>query len=320
MKRIAYIGLSYPLLYDYKNKDRLTGNDLSDAPNPIIESPLGLMILYDELWFLCESLCPYNMRNLSYVKFVDKMFKDFYFEGGELFVKDNYDSKYSKRLDYDSILRRMNLVGIRYLDNHTHGLKLGNIKVSGSSKMENLLFDIYVFNALKERVSDQIEFVSNSHYTLSESYDFGKDIQMIEKIIIPSISNYLGFDGPYHECMEELRENKYLANFRKWITQNHNNIQKAEINEMSKDVNTAIEQAKNSALKKYLDDNDKYNFFTSTAQTLLTTAVGIPSAGISIISAISNIVIKGGKTCNVKNDRWQGFVVDAQITAKNNNL
>ena len=49
-RRIAYIGLSYPLLYDYKNQAEMTENDVTDSPNPIIESPLGLMILYDELF------------------------------------------------------------------------------------------------------------------------------------------------------------------------------------------------------------------------------------------------------------------------------
>lgn len=321
MKRIAYIGLSYPLLYDYENRFELTQNDLEDDPNPIIESPLGLMILYDELWFLCESICPYNMRKLPYVKFVDRMFKDFYFEGAKIFMdSDIIEVDYNKEMDYDTILKRMNLVGKKGFDTHTHVLKLGNIEMYANSNVSNLNFDIYVFNALKEMTSESIEFVSNSKYRLNEGYDFGKDTEAIEKIIIPSIPNYLGVNGPYHKCMEELRENKYLADFRKWIIQNHNNIQKSEINEISKDINNSIEQAKNSVFKKYLDDNDKYSFFTSTAQTLFTTAVGIPSVGISIISAISNIALKAGKICNVKNDRWQGFVVDAQNIANNNNL
>ena len=43
VKRIAFLGLSGPIAYDYKNK--------LDAvyPNPILEAPLGLMVLYDEL-------------------------------------------------------------------------------------------------------------------------------------------------------------------------------------------------------------------------------------------------------------------------------
>ena len=51
-----------------------------DSPNPIIESPLGLMIFYDEILFLCRSICPENMRNLPYVKFVDELYTDFCFE------------------------------------------------------------------------------------------------------------------------------------------------------------------------------------------------------------------------------------------------
>ena len=50
-KRTAYIGISYPLLYDYEHQANKGPNDLSDSPNPIIESPLGLMIFYDEILF-----------------------------------------------------------------------------------------------------------------------------------------------------------------------------------------------------------------------------------------------------------------------------
>ena len=55
-KRTAYIGISYPLLYDYKHQAGRSSNDMRDSPNPIIESPLGLMIFYDEIIFLCRSV------------------------------------------------------------------------------------------------------------------------------------------------------------------------------------------------------------------------------------------------------------------------
>ena len=75
-KRTAYIGLSYPLLYDYNHQADKSPNDLYSSPNPIIESPLGLMILFDEILFLCRSVCPNNMRQLPYVKFVDELYPD----------------------------------------------------------------------------------------------------------------------------------------------------------------------------------------------------------------------------------------------------
>lgn len=145
-KRIAYIGLSYPLFYDYRNQAPLSENDTWDSPNPIIESPLGLMILYDELWFLCESLCPSNMRGLSYIKYVDKIYPDLYYEGADLF-RQKADLKLNYRgLSYEDTLNRMNLnKDFGSLDNHSHGIKIGDIIKSGNADENNLKFDIYIF-------------------------------------------------------------------------------------------------------------------------------------------------------------------------------
>lgn len=70
--RIAVIGLSTPLCYDYKNPIKNPSGDIYDTPNPILESPFGLLLLYDEVWFLNRNLCPQNMWNLPYVKFMDE--------------------------------------------------------------------------------------------------------------------------------------------------------------------------------------------------------------------------------------------------------
>lgn len=66
-KRIGYIGLSSPIAFDYSNQASRTSNDTTtySSPNPIYMGGLGMLLLYDELWFLCESLCPENMRNQS---------------------------------------------------------------------------------------------------------------------------------------------------------------------------------------------------------------------------------------------------------------
>ena len=65
-KRVAYIGLSYPIMYD---DDRIWaawrgGPPL--PPHPILDNPFGLMVLYDELWFLTEEICPINMKTSVY--------------------------------------------------------------------------------------------------------------------------------------------------------------------------------------------------------------------------------------------------------------
>ena len=109
-KRIAYIGISYPLLYDYWHPADKSSNDLIDSPNPIIESPLGLMIFYDEIVFLCRSVCPNNMRNLPYVKFVDELYSNFSFEDIEKCVKENNDIIInSTELSYTDIKNSLNI-------------------------------------------------------------------------------------------------------------------------------------------------------------------------------------------------------------------
>ena len=46
----AFVGLSSNLAFNEDVTDK--GN-----PNPILESPIGLCLFYDEIWFLDESLC-----------------------------------------------------------------------------------------------------------------------------------------------------------------------------------------------------------------------------------------------------------------------
>jgi len=54
MKRTAYIGLSSPTAYLY-DSDNIYFKDEWDW-NPIVESPTGLITLFDELWFLTRFL------------------------------------------------------------------------------------------------------------------------------------------------------------------------------------------------------------------------------------------------------------------------
>lgn len=215
-KRIAYIGLSYPLLYDYKHQADKTPNDLSDSPNPIIESPLGLMVLYDEILFLCRSICPNNMRNLPYIKFVDELYPDFDFEGIEKFTGENNTSfKITKGFFYNDITKLLNVEGWG-ADNHTHSLQIGSINRSAVPNEDCFLFDLNIWIALQNLYESDIEFVTNSRFSIPES-NSGITTELTDRLIISNIPNYISFDGPYHECIEELRENMHLSDFRRWV-------------------------------------------------------------------------------------------------------
>lgn len=314
-KRIAYIGLSYPLLYDYGHKADRSQNDLSDSPNPIIESPLGLLILYDEILFLCRSICPNNMRNLPYVKFVDELFPDFYFKGILKCANEIKDSiALNTNLSYDNIVKAMNIEGW-LVDGHTHSLKIGDIKISASSNERQFLFDLYVFQALQEQYNEDIELIANSRFEL-EPFNGGAEAELIDRIIIPEIPNYLGPDGPYHECMEELRENEYIKDFRRWIIEKHSNLQRAEIQEMCISVERNIEEVKQKTFRKYLSDNNCFAFFKSTGSTIIKTTAGLLYSPISIVDAFAGCITKGKDGLDAKSIRWQGFIIDSRNIMK----
>ncbi len=310
-KRIAYIGISYPLLYDYQHLAPKTINDISDSPNPIIESPLGLMILYDELVFLCQSLCPNNMRNLPYVKFVDKMFPDFDFRGILDFIKKAPDTiRIIPEIDFNTIVSSMNLKNW-ILDTHTHSLQIGNIELSARSDEYLFLFDMYIFQALQELYCIDIELIANSRFRIGMIRS-NTDAELVEKIIIPNIPNYLSADGPYHECMEELRYNKYIKDFRSWIIEQHTSLQHTEINEMSNAVNRNIEEVQKATFRKHLDSHSGFSFFKSTGSTIIKTGLGMLNPWISIADAFYGITCNGKETLNAKSVRWQGFVLDSR--------
>ena len=311
-KRTAYIGIAYPLLYDYRHQAKKSFNDMWDSPNPIIESPLGLMIFYDEILFLCRSICPENMRNLPYVKFVDELYTDFCFENIKKSVEENEDTIINSRdLSYDVVKNALN-IHWDGVDTHTHSLKIGDIKIGAqSNNKETFLFDLYVFQALQELYDPNIELVTNSQYAI-QSLNNGVKTEFIDKIIIPGVPNYIGYSGPYHECMEELRENKYLKDFRRWIIEEHGNIQRSEITEMCEAVEKNIEEVKMNVFKQYLENNSGFLFFKSTAITTLKTVAGLVCSPVSVIDAFAGTIVEGKKALNAKSVRWQGFVVDSR--------
>lgn len=190
-------------------------------------------------------------------------------------------------------------------------MKIGDIKIGAQSNKETFLFDLYVFQALQELYDPNIELVTNSQYAI-QSLNNGVKTEFIDKIIIPGVPNYIGYSGPYHECMEELRENKYLKDFRRWIIEEHGNIQRSEITEMCEAVEKNIEEVKMNVFKQYLENNSGFLFFKSTAITTLKTVAGLVCSPVSVIDAFAGTIVEGKKALNAKSARWQGFVVDSR--------
>ncbi|MGW3627117.1 hypothetical protein [Streptomyces sp. NPDC000880] len=67
-KRRAFLGRFAPAYYDLANRHQVQGRD---EPNAVLENAVGLMLCYDELWFLRRQDCPAGMQELDFVHFVE---------------------------------------------------------------------------------------------------------------------------------------------------------------------------------------------------------------------------------------------------------
>lgn len=100
-------------------------------------------------------------KKISYVRFVDELFPDFCFkdllecadEMRDIIFVDN-------DLSYEDIKSALN-VGWDGIDQHTHGLKIGDIRTAASPNHNGFLLDLYVFQALQELYDQDIELVTN---------------------------------------------------------------------------------------------------------------------------------------------------------------
>lgn len=110
--------------------------DPGSSPNPIYDSPPALALLYDEIWFLCKSLCPASMRDLPFVHYVleenGTLVQDFsYNEDADFEFLSQIDSYVNRREFFDNYNPNIFSLGAKWwrtkepaIDNHSHRLNL----------------------------------------------------------------------------------------------------------------------------------------------------------------------------------------------------
>jgi hypothetical protein len=311
-KRIAYVGLSTPVGYDYLNQASRTKADISSSPNPVLDSPFGLFLLFDEIWFLTRSLCPDNLRSAPFVKFLDEI-NDFTFINDlqvnrmvkELskIEREMYDQDIQLgRINCETVIKNLDVDWEIGLDNHTHGLKLGDGILGGNPTLDNLLFDMEIIKLLDE---DNIELITNSYtqsWFESEKGNF-REMEFAETIIIDNIPNYLTSKGPYHPCVEEARDNSFLKDFRKWITSQPLHTDVNELNDIKKEVEEAIRKSQDEIFLKAFNSK---GHFKSVGKAMVGDAVGILIPGASTAGTAIEETIN---FFHNRKRRWQAFVV-----------
>lgn len=314
MKRIAYVGLSTPLFYDYKHPAATAPGDLISSPNPILECPSGLLLLFDEIWFLTRSLCPQNMRALTYVKFVDEQF------GGvldDLLPRGDWESEISanpvlsaryeasRTAFFSRYQENVAKTGVWWEaapDNHSHGIKIGNQVFTGNSaSMFSALVDLQIATRLKMH---NAEWITNSitQGWLSSGGEAWAPLRLTQHLMVDRIPNTQTPHGPWGAHFEEIRANPHLCDFRAWAAHQQFGSEK-EIFDFKKQVDAAI---KWSMKEIFLKQFDRKKLAFGAGLSLVGEALGalVPGGGLMVSGAeqLSSYLQQGQR-------RWQAFLV-----------
>lgn len=210
MKR-CLIGLSTPIGY-------YDGYVLEpNRPNPIIEAPVGLFLLYDEIWFLHRRVCPYNMEDLEYVHFVNEEYDLRFIDDATLSKCDEIASTVAlpMQIQHSSLVSQHSVVG-RHVKSqgkelHLHGKAIVR---PGCLSVRNHILDRIVADTLR------FDLVANSVFSsaVQPRLSAFEHTSISQRLICAEFPNYQAVDGPYLELIEDFRSDSAIKSFRKRIT------------------------------------------------------------------------------------------------------
>ena len=322
MPRRAYVGLSSPIFYDYGNPAGVTVPNQYSSPNPILDGPTGLMLFYDELLFLTRSVCPENMRELPFVKFADEigvlkgLAIDSQIDSVAIFGQDRIDYMRAGFSDYEQQLFNKGVhwwgPGAR-IDNHTHVLPIKEptfpLQAIGNSMDPH---KVVVDFAIANHLGAGYEFVGNS---FTDRLLWGPEAaeasahQLAQCVLeIRSIPNYQSVDGPYHPCLQELRDNSNLRHFRDWISNKSGNVTSTELADVAREVQQTVNATRDTLARYYFDQKNEVK---SLSKTIFGWGLDL---SIPYLGKVFKVWDAAREHEKKEATRWQGFVLQARET------
>lgn len=263
----AFIGFSTPIGYDYRNTAERCANDLRSSPNPILFGATGLILLFDELWFACESLCPQNMRKLPFIRFADR-------ESGlavdRAAIMESFQPDPEDRIGLDAIFDAPYGDGMkRYYggvgpDNHSHGLEVFGGQFGGNPSPDNLHVDLWLIDRLHEHrltpalngLSGRFMFGGGFGYIGDPARKAALQVAIAERLFTTnSIYDIAGVEGPWHPVLEELRDSDHLTSFRAWLDEAPGRFDNYDAAQIAEALDHEISEFNRGALDRHVDSS-----------------------------------------------------------------
>ncbi len=303
-RRSLLIGFSSPIAYSYEVVKK-------NMPCPILESPIAYCLLYDDIWFISRKLCPPELEKLSFVHFVNEE----YFE--KLPFKDIPEEE-KERLqgwDWKEWQRIVDLtVGNARewrCDNHSRSFNFGGIQVLPTpGSRANLFIDRYVATRYGFELAEN---TPNSEASLEVDTKV-LQISVAEQLVRNQFSTLKAPSGYWHDCLYELREDRFLKDFRRKIGSleiGDSDLVTAKVDELLCEYRRQIRK---TFEKRF--NFDFPGFVYSTAKFLIGT---IPGTG-PLVSGCEWIGEIGKKICDSKNNAWTAFLASVDSAGSSTHL
>lgn len=273
------------------------------------------------------------MRELEYVKFLsetpdfDVRFHNIYMEARNYYEVGDYRDRNFRDpfIGYRAALKLM--TGQPYRidpraadfipDNHGGGVELlTGLKAAGSSTwFRNVLIDWMIPHAFGIENCDIVSNSANQVYyealrqkspTSQESRLIGNQRRIKHQLVAGVLPNYLNSDGPYHPCLEELRNHQYLEEARSYIDELIIENQADEIEKICKNITELAHNIRDEVFTKHLSKSREYWVYCKAAIAEL---VGLFIPGIGLVTTVLEECKAARGRARI---RWARFVTDIE--------
>lgn len=249
--RRALVGYSTPIGYDYLSPAIKDDQGRTKQANPVIVGSMGLMLLYDEIWFAEEWLCPLSMRQLSYCRFLDR-------EKPQLIKLVEKMPRIERSSDFEyPDLNDVDEEGFGGFIEGYYGKSNGvdNHSFTGNPTPENLLRDLELVDQCDELTFELAMNDFTHRFLFPEGLEYlnaRSQLELLElaesALNVVSMYDITGVSGPYHPVIETMRESSFLSSFRDWANQETSNLHNQTVDEILEELDVKVSEFASGAL------------------------------------------------------------------------
>lgn len=323
-KKRAFVGLTGPFGYAYAHERPRLSGDYS-SPNAVLENVAGLLVCYDELYFLSRQFCPVDMWNLPYVHFVleDKASAEVAAaaigQARDFFLEENLDHgiDFAKFAELSKAMQSGSNVDFA-IDNHTHPVELspGLTVVGDANRAENVVSDVFLTQALSLTMGDLDLIVSSPALssltrTATTAQGVGSDFDYPRRALVSTLvsvrtENFLTAKGSYHESYEDLRQHSNVREFRNYLCSV--DVKVDDVSAMAVEVSRLADTYAGKILKKHIQGPGKFRSLGSPALKGAANFIE-PFTGTALGAVVDHFINKR-ENSERKAMAWAPFIYD----------